>query len=132
MKQCRYENSISSFYYELKDSNVIIVSQGDESPFEHLDSIYPVLNSFKKKELNVFFDFCFTHGASKNRIMSLFYSNSKFDLKTKKYINENNLPTGLKNSCNRFYKANYKKLIESCYLTDIEINKLKDNLFYKN
>ena len=48
MKEVFYKNSISSFLYDYKDNNVIIIPRGAESPFEHLDIIYSILNDINK------------------------------------------------------------------------------------
>ena len=134
MKLCKYQNSISSFYYDNKDSDVIIISQGSESPFEHLDYVYNILEKFAKKKLNVFSDNCFIKGFSENRFLFLSYTNKKFDLNSRQYINEKKLPDEIKNQFNKFYKIKYKKLIKSSFLTDIEKEELQNHFFgkYKN
>lgn len=130
MKQCKYENSISSFYYDSMDSDVIIISQGSESPFEHLDYVYNVLDTLTKKKLNVFIDNCLINGISENRIIYLSYNNNKFDLKSKHYINEKTLPLTIQNKYKNFYKINYKNLIKKSFLTDIEKKELKNHFLY--
>ena len=120
MKEIFYENSISSFLYDYKDNNVIIIPRGAESPFEHLDVVYSILSNINKISLNVYFDFCLLNGISDSRFIRIQYNNSKFSVKTKEVITEKDIPQAIKEKCNKYFKTHSKNMIDKTFLTDIE------------
>lgn len=120
MKEIFYENSISSFLYDYKDNNVIIIPRGAESPFEHLDVVYSILSNINKSSLNVYFDFCLLNGISDSRFIRIQYNNRKFSIKTKEVITEKDIPQAIKEKCNKYFKTHSKNMIDKTFLTDIE------------
>lgn len=120
MKEIFYEKSISSFLYDYKDNNVIIIPRGAESPFEHLDIVYSILSNINKISLNVYFDFCLLNGISDSRFIRIQYNNRKFSVKTKEVITEKDIPQAIKEKCNKYFKTHSKNMIDKTFLTDIE------------
>lgn len=120
MKEVFYINSISSFLYDYKDNNVIIIPRGAESPFEHLNIVYSTLSNINKSTLNVYFDFCLLNGISDNRFIKIQYNHQKFALKSKEIITEKDIPQVIKEKCNKYFKVHSKKIIDKTFLTDIE------------
>lgn len=120
MKEIFYENSISSFLYDYKDNNVIIIPRGAESPFEYLDIVYSILSNINKSSLNVYFDFCLLNGISDSRFIRIQYNNRKFNVKTKEVITEKDIHQVIKEKCNKYFKTHSKKMIDKTFLTDIE------------
>lgn len=120
MKEIFYEKSISSFLYDYKDNDVIIIPRGAESPFEHLDVVYSILSNINKSQLNVCFDFCLLNGISDSRFIRIQYNNQKFSVKTKEVITEKDIPQVIKEKCNKYFKTHSKKMIDKSFLTDIE------------
>lgn len=130
MKEVFYKNSISSFLYDYKDNNVIIIPRGAESPFEHLDIIYSILNDINKSQLNVYFDFCLLNGISDSRFIKIQYNNQKFSIKTRLVITEKEIPQIIKETCNKYFKTHSKRMIDKTFLTDIEKVLLQKNISF--
>lgn len=131
MKEVIYDNSISSFLYDYTGNNVIIIPCGAESPFEHINLLYQILDNINaKQDLNVYFDFCLLNGSFEQRFLKIVYSNNKFSLYSRQVISENSIPSEIKALCNNYYKANSKKIIDKSFLTDIEKVSLLQNVVF--
>lgn len=131
MKEVIYNNSISSFLYDYIGNNVIIIPCGAESPFEHIDILYQILDNINtKQDLNVYFDFCLLNGSLKQRFLKIVYSNSKFSIYSRQIVSKNSIPSEIKVLCNNYYKTNSKKIIDKSLLTDIEKMSLLKNIAF--
>lgn len=131
MKEVIYDNSISSFLYDYTGNDVIIIPRGAESPFEHINLLYQILDNINaKQDLNVYFDFCLLNGSFEQRFLKIVYSNNKFSLYSRQVISENSIPSEIKALCNNYYKANSKKIIDKSFLTDIEKVSLLQNVVF--
>ncbi len=131
MKEVIYNNSISSFLYDYVGNNVIIIPRGAESPFEHMDVLYQILDNINAKhDLNVYFDFCLLNGSLGQRFLKIVYSNNKFSIYSRQIISENSIPSEIKVLCNNYYKTNSKKIIDKSFLTDIEKMSLLQNIAF--
>lgn len=131
MKEVIYNNSISSFLYDYVGNNVIIIPRGVESPFEHIDVLYQILDNINAKhDLNVYFDFCLLNGSLEQRFLKIVYSNNKFFIYSRQIISENSIPSEIKVLCNNYYKTNSKKIIDKSFLTDIEKMSLLQNIAF--
>lgn len=131
MKEVIYDNSISSFLYDYIGNNVIIIPQGAESPFVHIDILYKILDNINsKQDLNVYFDFCLLNGSYEQRFLKIVYSNSKFSIYSRQIISGNSIPSEIKVLCNDYYRANSKKIIDKSFLTDIEKMSLLQNIAF--
>lgn len=131
MKEVIYNNSISSFLYDYVGNNVIIIPRGTESPFEHVNLLYQILDNINtKQDLNVYFDFCLLNGSLEQRFLKIVYSNNKFSIYSRQIISENSIPSEIKVLCNNYYKTNSKKIIDKSFLTDIEKMSLLQNIAF--
>ena len=131
MKEVIYDNSISSFLYDYTGNNVIIIPRGAESPFEHINLLYQILDNINaKQDLNVYFDFCLLNGISDNRFIKIQYINKKFSLKSKKNITVKDIPQSIKEKCNKYFKQHSKKIINTSFLTDIEKVLLQKDIIF--
>lgn len=131
MKEVIYNNSISSFLYDYVGNNVIIIPRGAESPFEHVNLLYQILDNINtKQDLNVYFDFCLLNGSLEQRFLKIVYSNNKFSMYSKQIVSENSIPSEIKVLYNNYYKTNSKKIIDKSFLTDIEKMSLLQNIAF--
>lgn len=130
MKEISYnKNSISAFYIDLIEDKIIIVSKGNESPFEYLSFLNNALieySRFFNTDFKVYIDLLSYTGNTFSRFIEtdFLFRKQRIDILNCNYLSEEVLPKSVKKYLKNFHNYRLVEILSGSTLTDNEKREL--------